>query len=75
MSLMASKRNQPKVADVIRRAMLSSEKSRYQLSREAGVDQAALCRFAAGSGLRTESLELLAQALGLEIVVQEVKGG
>jgi transcriptional regulator with XRE-family HTH domain len=74
MSLMASKRNQPKVADTIRRAMLSSEKSRYQLARESGVDQAALCRFAAGSGLRTESLETLGWALGLEIIVRELKG-
>jgi len=30
---MASKRNQPKVADAIRRAMVSSGKSRYWIAR------------------------------------------
>jgi len=66
---MASKRNQPKVADAIRRAMVSSGKSRYWIARESGVDEAALCRFAAGAGLRVESLEAVAAVLGLEIVV------
>jgi len=39
----------------------------------AGVEQAAMSRFVHGWGLRVESLELIAEALGLEIVVRPRK--
>lgn len=57
------------VANELRAALLASDKTRYQVSQESGVDQAALHRFVGGGGLRIESLEALARALGLEIRV------
>lgn len=73
---MVSKRAKSKVADEIRRALKACGRSRYQISLASGVNQGALCRFAAGSGLRIESLEAVALALGLQIVVvkRESKG-
>jgi hypothetical protein len=75
--VMVTKRNKPKLVDQIRKAIEASGKSRYWIARASGVDQATLCRFMAGSGLRVESLEAVALALGLEIVVveREKKGG
>jgi len=71
---MATKRETPRVADRVRQALASSGKSRYQVSKESGVDQAALHRFVNGASLRVASLEAVAEALGLEIVVRK-KGG
>lgn len=51
--------------------------TRYRLSIETGISQAALSRFANGkSGLSMELAEALARSLGLEIVVRKsgVKG-
>jgi len=62
------------ISDVIRKALQASAKSRYAVSKESGVNQAALCRFVSGGGLRVESLEAIAEALGLEVVVREKKG-
>ena len=55
------------VRDAIRR----SEKTRYRLSQETGIDQAQLCRMMAeGKGISVEALETLAAALGLEIILR-----
>lgn len=62
-----------KVADEIRKVLIASDKSRYAVSQESGVDQAALHRFVNGADLRIGSLEKVAQALGLEIVVRPVR--
>lgn len=67
---MTKKRTQLKLADKIRQALESSGKTRYQVSKESGVDQAALSRFVQGKGLSVESLEAIAGALGLEIVLK-----
>jgi hypothetical protein len=61
------------VIDEIREAVLADNRTRYQISKLCGVDQAALSRFAAGASLRVESLEAIATALGLEIVVRKRK--
>jgi len=67
-------KNTSTVTERIRSAMLQGDKTRYAIAKETGLAEAALCRFAAGGGLRIESLELLARALGLEIVVRARKG-
>jgi transcriptional regulator with XRE-family HTH domain len=60
--------------DQIRKAIEAGEKSRYRLSKETGIDQAQLSRFMSGSGAMSyENLELLAKALGLEIIVRPAK--
>ena len=57
-----------KVTERLRRAIETSPKSRYQLSKETGIDPAVLHRFFYGqSGLSGDSIDKLAEALGLEL--------
>ena len=58
-----------KLSDQLRRAIETADKSRYALWQETGIAQATLCRFMQGKGgLSIEGLDLLAEALGLELV-------
>ncbi len=60
------------VAARVRRAVLVSGMSRYELSRLSNVNQSVLSRFVRGvGGLSVDNLERVAQALGLEVVVRE----
>ncbi len=62
------------IYDAIRKAIAKSRKSRYRLWQETGISQAQLCEFLHGRrGMTMESLETLAKALGLEIMVRPVK--
>ncbi len=62
------------IYDAIRKAIAKSRKSRYRLWQETGISQAQLCEFLHGRrGMTMESLETLAEALGLEIMVRPVK--
>jgi hypothetical protein len=60
------------ILENIAKAMKRSGKSRYQISKETGIDQAVLCRIAKGSGGRfscgTQTADLLCKYLGLELV-------
>jgi transcriptional regulator with XRE-family HTH domain len=63
------------VAARLRRAVLLSGMSRYELSRQADVSQSGLSRFVRGmGGLSVDNLERVAEALGLEVVVRERDG-
>ena len=62
------------IYDAIRKAIAKSGKTRYRLWQETGISQAHLCEFLHGRrGMTMESLETLAEALGLEIMVRPVK--
>ena len=64
---MATKRT--KLTDQLRRAIETADKSRYALAQETGIDQATLSRFMHGKGgLSMDGWNLLAEALGLELV-------
>lgn len=59
------------VLTIIRRAVETSGRSRYQLAKESGVSQASLCRLVNGErGMTVDMLERLAPALGLEIIIR-----
>jgi transcriptional regulator with XRE-family HTH domain len=61
-------------SDQIRNAVAGSELSRYELCKRTGFDQGALSRFMAGkSGLSLETLDRLAELLGLTVVVKRPK--
>ena len=65
-----------KILETLRKAVEKGPKTRYQLAKETGLEQAALCRFVHGqTGLTVESVELLAAALGLEIVIRPKDAG
>jgi hypothetical protein len=59
---------QPTLSDQLRKAIHDSGKSRYRLSCESGVDQAALSRFVNGTAtLSLASFDKLANVLALEL--------
>ena len=59
------------IFDTIRKAIEASDKTRYRLSKETGIDQAQLSRLMSGKeGVSVENLERLAEALGLEIIIR-----
>lgn len=60
------------ILDAMRRALQNSDKTRYRVSQETGIDQGHLSRFLSGEkGLSFDAMELLADALGLEIVIRQ----
>jgi hypothetical protein len=60
----------------LRKAIQASDKTRYKLWMETGIDQGQLARFmAGGSGLSVESTEKLVEALGLEIIIRPKAAG
>lgn len=61
------------IHDAIRKAIAESEKTRYQLWQETGISQTQLCEFLHGRrGMSMDNLEILAKALGLEILIRPV---
>lgn len=60
-----------KVQDAIRAALEKSSKSRYRIAKESGIQASQLCRLLQGERqLKVQTLEQIAEALGLEIVVR-----
>ena len=60
--------------DAIREAIEASGKSRYQLARESGVAESALSRLMSRErGLSVGTVEQLAKALGLKIVLRRTR--
>jgi len=58
--------------DQVRKAVLESGLSRYELWKRTGIDQATLCRFVHGQGgLSTKGFDKLAEVLGLQVVVRK----
>ena len=58
-------------SDQVRRAIRNCGLTRYRLAQEAGVEQASLSRFMAGSGITTTTLDAIAKVLRLSV---EMKG-
>jgi hypothetical protein len=60
-----------KLSDQVRQAIETCGKTRYQIAKETGVDAATLCRFVQGrQGLSMESLDLVAECIGLGVVME-----
>jgi hypothetical protein len=59
------------------KAIKKSGKSRYQISKDTGIDQAVLCRITTGSGTgscSTKTLDILCEYLGLGLELVQKKG-
>ena len=54
----------------VRRAIRDCGLTRYRLAQEAGVEQASLSRFMAGSGVTTTTLDAVAKVLRLEVTMK-----
>ena len=66
------------LSDQLRRIIADCGMSRYQISKQSGVPEAALSRFVnRKTGLTTDTLDRLAPTLGLELTVKRrlKKGG
>lgn len=62
------------LSEQLRHVIESCGKSRYQLSRETGIDQATLSRFISDKGgLSIQVLDQLGKVLGLKIIVAKRK--
>ena len=66
-----AKRRPMKLSDQIRQAIEACDKTRAEISRETGVDEATLCRFVQGRhGLLMETLDRVAECIGLRVVLE-----
>ena len=62
-----------KLSDQIRQAVDASGLSRYRIAKELGISESTMSRFMAGSGLRLENLDALADLLELDIKARKGK--
>ena len=63
-----------RLLEELRHAIETSEKSRYQIWKDTGIDQSHLSKFLSGEkGVSFETYELLAEYLGLEITIRRKK--
>ncbi len=59
------------LVDTIKKAITASGKTRYRIAKDTGVTQGQLSRLMTGEcGLSVESVEILAEYLGLEITIK-----
>ena len=64
------------ILENIAKAIEKSGKSRYQIAKETGVDEAVLCRIVTGSGTGScniETADILCKYLGLELKPKKKK--
>ena len=61
------------INEIIKNEIRTCGKSRYQISKDTGIDQAALCRIMQGGGCRVETVEILCQYFDLEIIIRKRK--
>jgi len=80
MNLLASKHHailfsMAELLNMMRKAMETSGQSRYRISKETGIAESVLSRFMSGeTALTVETVERLADYLGLEIVLRPKRG-
>ena len=68
-------RKHPPMSEQIRQAIDASDKTRYRVALEAGIDHATMSRFMAGKvGMSLETLDRLIDVLDLELVPRRQKG-
>ena len=59
--------------DQIRKQIKTCGKSRYQISKETGIDKAALCRIMQGGSCKAETADILLEYFGFELVAKKGK--
>jgi DNA-binding phage protein len=61
------------IIERIAQAIEESGKTRYQIAKETGIDQAVLCRLTQGGSCSTKTIDLLCEYLGLELTTKKSK--
>jgi len=62
-----------KLSDQVRDAVENSGMSRYAICKAIGLNQGTLSRFMRGRGLSLDTLDQMAELLGLEVTVKRTK--
>lgn len=71
---MPRKQQRPSLSDELRQAIADSGVSRYGIWQQTGIDQGSLSKFMDGErGLSMESIDKLAELLGLHICTASMK--
>lgn len=60
-----------KILIAIRQAFTKGIKTRYEVSKDTGVNQATLSKVMKGGGMNVDTAELVAKALNIEITVKQ----
>ena len=55
------------IIEMLRKRIKTCGKSRYQISKDTGIDQAALCRIMQGGSCKVKTVDILLKYFGLEI--------
>lgn len=55
------------IIEIIRKQIETCGKSRYQISKDSGVDEAALCRIMQGGSCKAETADILLEYFGYEV--------
>ena len=59
-------------SEQLRRALETSDKTRYRISKETGIDQSILSRFVnRAAGLSMENVDKLVECLGLRLLAED----
>jgi D-alanine-D-alanine ligase-like ATP-grasp enzyme len=66
-------RLQSMIIELIRKQIKTCGKSRYEISRQTGIEEAVLCRILQGGSCKAETVEALLEYFGFEIVRKKVK--
>jgi len=61
------------IIETLRKEIRTCGKSRYQISKETGIDQAALCRIMQGGSCKAETADILLKYFGIELVAKKSK--
>ena len=62
------------ILENIAKAIEKSGKSRYQISKDTGIDNAVLCRIVSGGSCCIKTADVLCKYLGLELIPKKKKG-
>jgi hypothetical protein len=61
------------ILERIAEAIEKSGKTRYQISKDTGIDNAVLCRIIQGGSCSTKTADILCKYLGLELISRRKK--
>lgn len=61
------------IIETLRKEMKACRKSRYQISRATGIDQAALHRIMKGGGCNVKTVEKLCEYFGYELIRKQIE--
>ena len=58
------------IVETLREYIIKSDKTRYRIAKDTGIDQATLCRVMQGESCSVETAELLCEYFGLKLTEQ-----